>query len=82
MVYVSEVNTVHDLKGLMFPISLMWGFSGSLRGIYLIAQKLNIPLILQPHVLILIYAISWTQVMGRTIKELLVSLRLLAVFVL
>lgn len=41
---------------------LLWGISGAFFGVYAIVQDLNVPLIIQPHVLSLLSLISWAQV--------------------
>ena len=53
----------------MFRVSFAWGISGALRGIYVIVQNLNIPLILQPHILVFLDAISWAQVIALPCQE-------------
>jgi len=47
--------------GLSMWLVLTWGMSGTLRSIYLIVQNVNIPLILQPQIVSLLFAISWAQ---------------------
>ena len=44
--------------------SLVWGISGPFLGVYVVVQNLDLPLILQPHILSFLLAISWTQVMS------------------
>lgn len=72
VVGVSEVNPVPANEALMqmFRISFTWGISGTLRGIYLIVQNVNIPLIIQPHIISFLFAISWAQVIALPCREI------------
>ena len=41
---------------------LLWAISGAFLGVYVIVQDLNVPLIVQPQVLLILCLISWSQV--------------------
>jgi len=47
--------------GLSEWLIFMWGISGPIAGVYIIVQNLNVPLILQPHILASLFTVSWTQ---------------------
>ena len=61
---VGEPNPVYVTGRSMSSVSFMWAISSHIAGVYIIVQNLNIPLILQPHILAFLFTVSWAQVMG------------------
>ena len=63
VVGVGESNPVHIDGRLISSVSFVWAISSTSFGVYVVVQSLNIPLILQPHMVAFLLAISWAQVM-------------------
>ena len=61
---VGEPNPVYVTGRSMSSVSFVWAISSHIAGVYIIVQNLNIPLILQPHILAFLFTVSWTQVIG------------------
>lgn len=40
----------------------MWGMSGAIQGVYVILQRLNVPLMVQPQLFGFLSFVSWGQV--------------------
>ncbi|KAF9480510.1 hypothetical protein BDN70DRAFT_773930, partial [Pholiota conissans] len=50
-----------DTHGLSHWFILLWGISGALQGIYVILQRLNIPLMIQPQLFGFLSFVCWGQ---------------------
>ena len=57
---VGEPNPVYVTGRSMSSVSFMWAISSHIAGVYIIVQNLNIPLILQPHILVFLHSILRT----------------------
>ncbi|KIJ53951.1 hypothetical protein M422DRAFT_221517 [Sphaerobolus stellatus SS14] len=51
----------HSTEGLSAYLSLLWALAAIFLGVYTVAQKINIPLMIQPQSFGFFAALSWTQ---------------------
>ncbi|TDL24079.1 hypothetical protein BD410DRAFT_786774 [Rickenella mellea] len=71
-----------DTEGLSHWLMFIWACAAAVLGIFVVVQKLNIPLILQPQLFGFLSSVSWGQCMYYGHKKSLVrSLALFIVFI-